>query len=105
MKIRLTYQDLYYLIENSSKKILNEMAVMDEMDVYDKEPVASTSTETLTGINGDNLLNLITQHLQSAKVPSNYVFKRHEIGAMIRHHCDYRPLRKASLLYLPEKTD
>ena len=77
------------------------MAVQDETDVFNMEPVASVTTEITDTIEGKDLRKYVFQIIRPEITNPSYSVTEHDIGVLISHHCGRRRLKKAALLTLP----
>ena len=84
-----------------ARNLLYEMAVHSESDVFYMNPVASVSTEATNNLEGEELRRYVYQTIQPTAVNLNCNISEDDIGVLIRHHCSYRPRKKAALLALP----
>ena len=84
-----------------ARNLLYEMAVHSESDVFNMNPVASVSTEATNNLEGEELRRYVYQTIQPTAVKLNCNISEDDIGVLIRHHCSYRPRKKAALLALP----
>ena len=84
-----------------AKNLLIEMAVYSEEEVFDMNPVASVSSEATNNLEGEELRHYVYQTIQDASRELNCSISEDDIGVLIRHHCGFRPRKKAALLALP----
>ena len=84
-----------------AKNLLIEMAVYSEDEVFEMNPVASVSTEATNNLEGEELRRYVYLKIQSASRELNCSISEDDIGVLIRHHCGFRPRKKAALLALP----
>ena len=82
-------------------KLLCEMAVYDETDVFNMEPVASVSTDVVANLEGEELRNFVYQSIQKSSTELSCMISENDIGVLIKHHCGHRNRKKAALLALP----
>lgn len=85
-----------------TRRLLVEMPVVSESEVFAQEPVASVSTEKTNNLEGVELKAYIFSVIGSIQLPKGYVLKEREIGTIISHHCTGRPLKKAALQAIPQ---
>lgn len=84
-----------------AKNLLIEMAVYSEEEIFDMNPVASVSSEATNNLEGEELRHYVYQTIQDASRELNCSISEDDIGVLIRHHCGFRPRKKAALLALP----
>ena len=77
------------------------MAVYEESEVFQMNPVASVSTKDVINLEGEELRKYVFQYITNSNtIPQSKISER-DIGIVISHHVSYRPLYKAALLALP----
>ena len=72
------------------RKLLFEMAVYDETEVYAMNPVASVSTLEVDNLEGEELRCYVYRPIQQIAATLNYNISENDIGVLIRHHCGHR---------------
>ncbi len=95
------FVDIYNKMLLMARNLLYEMAVHSESDVFNMNPVASVSTEATNNLEGKELRRYVYLTIQPTAVKLNCNISEDDIGVLIRHHCGYKPRKKAALLALP----
>lgn len=80
---------------------LLEMAVYDESDVFEKEPVASINSQSIPKIEGGGYCEYVYNKIKDIVLPENYQISTHILGAIYCHHVAGDILKRAALLALP----
>ena len=86
----------------SERKLLLEMPVLSEDEIFAQLPVASASTSNTVELEGDRLRTFVMGIISQTSIPQNSVPTERELGTIIIHHCTGKPLRKASLQTIPQ---
>ena len=81
--------------------LLCEMAVYEESEVFQMNPIASVSTKDVINLEGEGLRKFVFEYINSSNTNPQVNISEHDIGVVISHHVSYRPLYKAALLALP----
>ena len=81
--------------------LLCEMAVYEESEVFQMNPVASVSTKDVINLEGEGLRKFVFEYINSSNTNPQVNINEHDIGVVISHYVSYRPLYKAALLALP----
>lgn len=84
------------------KRILTEMAIYDEDEVFSLQPVADVTTTGLEQLEGPDFINHIVKAIDTSNLPEDYVLTNRELNEIYSHHCAYRILKKAAFLALPQ---
>ena len=80
---------------------LLEMAVYDESDVFEKEPVASIDSQSIPEIEGGGYCEYVYNKIKDIVLPKNYQISVSILKAIYSHHFAGDTLKRATLLALP----
>lgn len=90
------------MVRINKRKLLLEMPVVSENEVFAQSPVASVSTESTFNLEGEKLRAFVMGIISQTSIPQNYVLTERELGTIISHHCTGKPLKKAALQTIPQ---